>query len=138
LSKAKVANVRRAILIVDDEDETREVTASLLSGAGYYTIEASNGRHALDRLAEIAKPAAILLDMLMPVMGGDELVEELSRRNELQGLNVLIVSASDDIRDAHEVAKHLPMLCKPFDGARLLDFIESHCRPLRGTRSSKP
>lgn len=101
--------------------------ASLLSGAGYDTVEASDGRQALDRLARMSKPTAVLLDLLMPMMGGVEVIEELARRNELRELNVLIVSASDDIRATNEVAKRLPMLCKPFDGARLLDFIESHC-----------
>jgi CheY-like chemotaxis protein len=118
---------RQSILIVDDEDEAREATASLLSSAGYETIQAANGQEALDRLDRISKPVAVLLDLMMPVMNGLEVIEELSRRRQLSELNVLIVSASDNMRAAHDVARRLPLLSKPFSAERLLDFVESQC-----------
>jgi CheY-like chemotaxis protein len=127
---------RPAILIVDDEDDAREATALVLSGAGYDAFEAVDGRQALDRLEEMPRPAVVLLDLMMPVMDGVELIEELTRRGELAGLNVLLVSASDAVRAAHPVARQLPFLRKPFTAARLLDFLESHgCDAARYSQS---
>lgn len=124
----KIVNVTLpAILIVDDDDDTREATASLLSSAGYETVEASDGRQALDKLARVSDPRLVLLDLMMPVMDGVEFIEELERRDQLRGLNVLIVSASDQVQAAHPVAKQLPLLRKPFSSARLLEFVASHC-----------
>jgi signal transduction histidine kinase len=63
------------ILVVDDEEMVRNLVCMILKQQGYKVMEAKDGRDALQVLADAPSlPALILLDLAMPVMGGDELV----------------------------------------------------------------
>ncbi|QHC04612.1 response regulator [Anoxybacillus sp. PDR2] len=64
------------LLIVDDDDHIRELLKVLLESAGFETYEAADGRQAL-RLLETVKIDLAILDIMMPVMDGWELCEEL-------------------------------------------------------------
>jgi two-component system, cell cycle sensor histidine kinase and response regulator CckA len=79
------------ILVVDDEEMVCRMASSALQQQGYNVIEASDGRHALELLAGAASlPALALVDLAMPVMGGDELVPIL-RRN-YPSLQIVVTS----------------------------------------------
>ena len=66
------AGARRTgpILIVDDDPEVRESLRFVLESEGYDTEICVNGREALDRLAHLPAPAAIFLDLSMPIVSG--------------------------------------------------------------------
>jgi signal transduction histidine kinase/DNA-binding response OmpR family regulator len=83
-----------AVLLVEDDVATREVTARTLRGQGWEVREAGDGREALARLRE-AKPAVILLDLMMPNMDGFEFVEELRREPAWRAIPVVVVTAAD-------------------------------------------
>ena len=68
-----VENTR--VLIVDDEEVVREGCRRVLTGKGYEIATAENGKQALEILAE-EKIDIILLDLKMPVMGGEEVLEK--------------------------------------------------------------
>lgn len=70
------------ILVVDDDDEVRNVIATLLGLHGYDVVEAENGRAALAHIAERGLPSLILLDLRMPGMSGEELLDALRARSE--------------------------------------------------------
>ena len=62
------------ILVVDDEEMVRKLACMALRSHGYKVLEAKNGRDALEVLAGAAPlPSLVLLDLTMPVMGGEEL-----------------------------------------------------------------
>jgi PAS domain S-box-containing protein len=68
------------ILIVEDEDAVRAITARTLRDEGYDVVEARHGREALARLSESGPPISLVLtDVVMPVMGGRALAEHLAR-----------------------------------------------------------
>lgn len=81
------------ILIVDDEFGIVEVLRDFLVDEGYRTAIALNGRQAL-ALMEVERPALVLLDYMMPVMNGQEVLEVMKRTPELRDIPVVLMSAS--------------------------------------------
>ena len=66
------------ILVVDDEDAVRAVVSRALEEEGYEVSQARDGREALDRLARDGRVDLVLTDVVMPRLGGRELVERLA------------------------------------------------------------
>src|SRR3954462_2294227 len=79
------------ILIVEDEPAIRQMYAFKLHHIGYEVIEASDGMEGLER-AEAAKPDLILLDLLMPTMGGDEMLEKMRATDWGQHILVIVLT----------------------------------------------
>jgi CheY-like chemotaxis protein len=66
------------VLLVDDEDLVRDLGARILSKAGYQVLTAKNGKEALDLFEkERRQLSLVILDLIMPVMGGKECLKEL-------------------------------------------------------------
>jgi CheY-like chemotaxis protein/anti-sigma regulatory factor (Ser/Thr protein kinase) len=87
-------------LVVDDQAQGRDVLRRALEQEGWQVDEASNGRVALDRMAE-EPPALVLLDLLMPVMDGFEFVVEMRKVEAWRATPVVVVTAkslTDDDR----------------------------------------
>lgn len=82
------------ILIVDDDKDIRKMLSILLSNDGYETIEAENGKIALDVLDESVD--LILLDIMMPVMGG---VDACIKIRERSNVPIIFLTAKDTDMD---------------------------------------
>ena len=82
------------ILLVEDDELTRETTRDLVVQHGFAVVEAANGREALDRLAE-GLPDLVLLDLLMPEMDGFDFLEEVRRRPAWRTVPVIVLTAKD-------------------------------------------
>jgi CheY-like chemotaxis protein len=80
------------VLLVEDDEATREMIRRVLEKEGWQTAEAENGLVGLERLAE-ELPAAILLDLMMPVMDGFEFLARLRENKAWQGIPVIVVTA---------------------------------------------
>jgi CheY-like chemotaxis protein len=85
------ASSPRWILIADDDDLVRSLWNEMLTQAGYRTVEARTGRTALD-LMSVVVPDLMILDLHMPDLCGDEVLQHLKRSAVLRELPVLIVS----------------------------------------------
>jgi CheY-like chemotaxis protein len=79
------------ILIVDDDPVIRDLWATALQRAGFRTTEARDGGEALDRLRMLL-PDLMILDLHMPELSGDALLQEVRRRPALARIPVLIIS----------------------------------------------
>jgi two-component system OmpR family response regulator len=79
------------VLIADDEPALRSLLKTNLTFEGFETVTASNGQEALERIKEEA-PDVVLLDVMMPVMDGWRVLEELSK-NENRHTKVILVTA---------------------------------------------
>jgi CheY-like chemotaxis protein len=104
------------VLVVEDEAELRAALVELLSSWGYRVISACDGREALERLRVGHEPVLMLLDLQMPVMDGDELLDEVSRHPPTRPLRIIVLSANLDVqrRKAHDhVAAALNKPCPP-------------------------
>jgi CheY-like chemotaxis protein len=109
--------VGRKILIIDDEEDIREVASlSLETVAGWEVIKASSGAQGVARAAE-HRPDAILLDVMMPGMDGPDTFRELRRNPATAGIPVLLLTAKVQGSDQRRFAGLgvEAVLFKPFD-----------------------
>jgi len=83
-----------SVLLVEDDQATREMMARTLEKAEWQILEAGNGREALDRLAQ-QKPRLILLDLMMPVMDGFDFLLEMRANADWQDIPVIVLTAKD-------------------------------------------
>jgi CheY-like chemotaxis protein len=81
-----------AILVVDDDASHRTLICDVLESMGYRTLQAANGKEALDRF-ELEVPLAVLLDLRMPVMSGWGLLDALKKMPRARNLPIIIISA---------------------------------------------
>jgi len=112
----------RRVLAVDDEPPILSLLTTALEAEGYQVEFATNGRDALDKVKRQA-PDAILLDLMMPVLDGWQLIEALRADPVTSQIPIIILSA------AYDAAKHpalgsLVFLAKPFDLGMLLILVE--------------
>ena len=83
----------KKILIVEDEDVIADLIQKKLSKEGYEVSRAKDGVEGLEKMKEI-KPDLILLDVVMPKMGGFEMMEKMNKTPKLKRISVVIISNS--------------------------------------------
>ena len=107
---------RAAVLVVDDDASIRRMMiAALKRSNDYEFLEAGNGREALD-LMRSQRPNAVVLDLMMPVMSGFDVLQERAGDPELRRIPVIVVSANRAPEIATAVDKGIcAFLPKPFD-----------------------
>ncbi|MEO6323633.1 MAG: response regulator [Thermoanaerobaculia bacterium] len=123
----------REVLIVEDDSSTREVLSAVLEQDGYRTLTAQNGREALDVLLAGERPRAIVLDIHLPLMDGNELCAELVKNPSFSEIPVILISAYTKPEDAP--ANVIAFFRKPFPFLNLLNAVEKACG---GTASAAP
>ena len=111
-------------LVVDDDEEARDLLALALTSRGYYVLQAENGRIALDLLTVMPhQPNIVLLDIAMPVMSGTELLDILGQKGITPALPVIVLSAH-----AAEAKGARRVLRKPVPIDLLLDIVDEIAR----------
>jgi CheY-like chemotaxis protein len=116
----------RCILAVDDDPSIRRLLVAYLSSRGFRLLEASNGREALASM-RAADPDLVVMDLMMPVMSGMEVLRERLADPWLLCIPMIVVTASNkqkviaDVRDAQVWA----VFAKPFDLTALSTLVTS-------------
>ncbi len=112
------------ILIVEDEPIARDATAQILKNHGYRVITAENGGEALNIVGE-SSIDLLISDVVMPVMGGTELVRQLQEK--LPGLRAVFVSGYVNDNDFHRKLENeqWQLLQKPVGMSALLKVVRS-------------
>src|SRR4029453_10469106 len=82
---------KKRILLVEDDAANQYTIEFLLKGEGYEVAIAENGREGIER-ADALRPDIILMDMMMPVMGGHEATRLLKERPELRDIPVIALT----------------------------------------------
>jgi CheY-like chemotaxis protein len=118
---------RPRLLVVDDSPDAQELFRLHLERTGYEVTTANDGRDALELLARGQLPALIIVDLLMPVMDGMELIDSIRSDQRMADVPVLVVSAVDVPKPAR--LPHTSYLRKPFRNAELLAHIEQLVGP---------
>lgn len=85
----------RLILVVEDDNVSRELLEFTLSNEGYRVVSAKNGKEALE-LADKMRPFAITLDIMMPGMSGWDVLKQLRDKEKTQEIPVIITSMLDE------------------------------------------
>jgi len=115
----------KTVLIVEDNKDFRDLLGIVLRRDGYDVCEAENGKDALDQLDTMStSPSLMLLDMMMPVMTGPELLHILSESNRLDALPVVVLSAGGKASQAEGATM---FLSKPADPSRVLAVVRELC-----------
>jgi two-component system chemotaxis response regulator CheY len=88
--------MRKSILVIEDEADMREAIETALQNADFHVITAENGQEGIDKALQ-HEPDLILLDLLMPVMGGQEVLKKLREHPYGQRAKIIVLTAMDDI-----------------------------------------
>jgi CheY-like chemotaxis protein len=119
------------VLLVEDDEDLREVEAEILRRAGYRVVTAREGREALERVAE-EMPGVIFLDMRMPGMDGWAFAREFRARHNSSAAIVVVTAASGAQQRADEINAD-GVLGKPF---LVADFVQAAGSHFRGPADS--
>ena len=125
------------ILIVEDEQDIRELLAYNLEKEGYATVQAADGKEGLE-LARSRKPDLILLDLMLPKMDGLAVCRELERDSGTVRIPIIMLTAKSEVNDR---ITGLEMgaddyLVKPFGTSELLARIRTAIRHTRTSLSN--
>lgn len=114
------------VMIIDDDDEFRELLALIVEANGYRTSEAIDGVDALAKLEHAPLPQLIVLDLRMPRMNGIELIAALHKVSTTR--SIPIIALSGDIAAAQDAlrAGALAFLQKPVAAGALLEAIGTY------------
>lgn len=113
-----------AVLIVDDDDDAREMLATIVEHAGFAVATAANGRDAIERL-RVTRPELILLDVCMPVMDGPTFRQEQRRHWEWLRIPTVVMTGANE-EPMLDIAVE-QTLRKPVKSADVLAIVERHC-----------
>lgn len=115
------------ILVVDDEPYMIRLLQHHIERAGYRLVKATNGREALERIAE-DQPDLIIMDVMMPEINGLEVLAELRNHEQTKNLPVIIMTANAQrfTREQAEAAGVSAFLTKPFSPTQLMTEVRRH------------
>ena len=120
------------VLVADDSFMARQVFIKILKIRGYEVIEASNGKEAMDKIL-MESPDCLLLDLVMPVMDGFEVLSALQK----QKLSVPAIIVSADIQDTSRAKCYelgaVGFLNKPVKEGEIISTVEAAMAARGGT-----
>ncbi len=133
--ETKKAAPPEKILLVDDVPANLSVLTAALEPAGYEILAVSDGATAL-KVAAKAQPGLILLDIMMPGMGGLEACRRLKQNAETSGIPVIFITARDDTKSllAGFQAGAVDYIIKPFQAEEVVSRVATHLQISRLTR----
>ena len=111
------------LLVVDDDRDTRESLRTALEDEGYTVAVAANGAEAMHKLEE-RPPRLVLLDLMMPVVDGWEVLDRMRQNPALDGVAVCICTAMPSLVPSAEARADF-VLRKPFDVDDVMCVVES-------------
>ena len=116
--------MQTSVLVVDDEPQVVWMLQFSLEAEGFQTFAARDGRTALDELRQ-HRPQLMLLDIMMPVMDGWSVLQEIRDLPEGERPRVVVVSARATLRDRAKAAElgAIAFVAKPFNVDDLLGVL---------------
>lgn len=112
------------ILVVEDDPSVQNLLTILLESEGFAVITARDGLEGLVKM-ELAHPSLVILDLMMPNVSGDRVLEEIRSDPRLASVPVLVVSGRHDVHQTFDpILGQDNVLEKPLDPKRLIDRVE--------------
>jgi two-component system, cell cycle response regulator DivK len=124
------ATMKKTILVVEDQEDNRQILRDLLASAGFRMVEAHDGREALT-LARSERPDLILMDIQLPIVDGYEATRGIKRDPELKDIPIIAVTSyalSGDEERAREAGCDA-YVAKPYSTRLLLAKIGQFLGP---------
>ncbi len=113
----------RNILVVDDDAIIRDMMVDILEG--HAITAARNGREALDKLSS-GKQYLMFLDLMMPVMSGEELCQRLNVEPQLRSQHKIVLMSAADQLDLAKALGVDAMMRKPFEFEDVMEMVERY------------
>jgi CheY-like chemotaxis protein len=111
------------VLVVDDDDDVREILQLALEAEGFEVVTAADGRQALQCLERLPPPRVMVLDLLMPVLNGWQTIEALRAQGRLRDVPIIICTSAPD-----KAPPGFPVLAKPVELNQLVQALERTSR----------
>lgn len=112
------------ILLVEDDADIRSALCSILEDEGYEVVSAADGQEALSALRAGARPAVILLDLMMPVMDGADFRAAQLRDPRFADIPVVVLTADGRLQQSAQALGAAAAFAKPFELKVLLRALE--------------
>jgi CheY-like chemotaxis protein len=125
------------VLLVEDDPELRLMMEAVLTMEGVQVVTATNGADAYN-LARTHRPCLILLDLMMPVMTGEEFRRVQLANPEIRHIPVLVVSAHHDAPRIARRLRAIGHLTKPLDFDALCAVVHGRCGGAGGHSAATP
>ncbi|PYR22705.1 MAG: response regulator [Acidobacteria bacterium] len=127
-----VVNQTGNILIVEDDPDTREMLSTLLSIEGFHAVGAEDGLEGLHLLRTVKHgapdvPCLILLDLMMPRLGGHEFRRAQLGDPTVANVPVAVLSGAVDIEQRAQALGAVASVAKPIDVEMLMDVVRRYC-----------
>jgi CheY-like chemotaxis protein len=124
------------VLLVEDDEDTREVLRLILESDGIEVAVARDGLDALNRIGQLRRqdprsPSAIVLDYMMPRCSGPQFRQRQLADPDIADVPVIIVSAVADLSSRAALLKPFAMLQKPIDPDQLTSVVREACNAYR-------
>jgi len=117
------------VLVVDDDPSIRRMIMAALRREGYGFSEAANGKEALEAMRR-DRPDVVILDLMMPIVSGWDVLRERASDPELLAIPVIVVSANRSSELASAMDKGIcAFLPKPFDIVALSSLVRDCMAP---------
>ena len=117
----------KCILVVEDQEDNRQILRDLLTNAGFEMIEAENGEDAVAS-AQARRPDLILMDIQLPILDGYEATRRIKADPDLKSIPIIVVTsyALSGDEDKARLAGCDDYVAKPFSPRQLLAKIKEH------------
>jgi CheY-like chemotaxis protein len=112
------------VLVIDDNEDIRETLSLLLEDAGCAVLTAPNGREALGLLRRGPLPDVVILDLMMPVMSGWELREEMLRDPAVAPIPTIVMTGDRSWSKNADRLHAAASLAKPFEAEEMLSVLD--------------
>ncbi|MEN3340308.1 MAG: hypothetical protein V7647_3984 [Acidobacteriota bacterium] len=129
---------RLKVLLVEDDEDTREVLRLILESDGIEVAVARDGLDALTRIGQLREqdprsPSVIVLDYMMPRCSGPQFRQRQLADPDIADVPVILVSAVSDLSSRAALLRPFAMLQKPIDPDQLTSVVRDACNAYRNS-----
>lgn len=107
------------VLIIDDEPDLRNGLGDIFEDEGYRVVTAADGQEGLERMRSLARPCVVLLDLIMPILSGNEAYTAMQADPALVGIPVIVMTSAPWLAPSGVL-----VMRKPIDLDRLLATVK--------------
>jgi len=127
----QISNGAKKILLIEDEEIMIGLLQKKLTNEGYEVSVARDGEEGLKAMREV-RPDLVLLDIIMPKMGGFEVMEEMNKDKELKKIPVIVISNSGqpvELDKAQKLGAKDWLIKTEFDPQEVIDKVKKQVPP---------
>lgn len=119
-----MAELKKRIVVVEDERDILELLNMILTRAGYEVYLCDNGRNAIDLMKKV-RPHMIILDVMLPGLDGKAIAAKMAADEDLSGVSIMVTSALEESEKMFAGNPQIKDFCfKPFRTMTLIEKVK--------------